>query len=95
MKLPTTIQATVLRLLSGGKQMYGLELVEASNKKLKRGTVYVTLYRMEEYELIESVDDDAGQGRLRYRITANGLMSLNALDTAQDVMTAGLLQPAG
>jgi DNA-binding PadR family transcriptional regulator len=37
----------VLELMSVGGEMYGLQLVAASAKALKRGTVYVTLARME------------------------------------------------
>ena len=37
-----------LELLVGDDDMYGLQLVAASRRRLKRGTVYVTLGRMEE-----------------------------------------------
>jgi len=38
----------ILQLLVRQQEMYGLELVAASKRRLKRGTVYVTLGRMEE-----------------------------------------------
>jgi PadR family transcriptional regulator, regulatory protein PadR len=40
-------EALILELVIGAKEMYGLELVAASAGALKRGTVYVTLGRME------------------------------------------------
>ena len=41
-------EALILELLVGESEMYGLQLVAASRRRLKRGTVYVTLGRMEE-----------------------------------------------
>lgn len=59
-----------LELLTKDKQSYGLQLVAASRGRLKRGTVYVTLGRMEEKGLITSWLDDAppGAGGLPRRI---------------------------
>ncbi len=64
------------RLVATGA-MYGLELVAESEGKLKRGTVYVTLGRMEEKGLIESYYEDArpgqrGPARRRYKVTGLG-----------------------
>jgi len=44
----------VLELLVSEGRLYGLELVSASRGALKRGTVYVTLGRMEEKGYIKS-----------------------------------------
>lgn len=57
--------------------MYGLELVAASRGELKRGTVYVTLGRMEEKGYIRSRQEDApssagGLPRRVYEPTALG-----------------------
>jgi DNA-binding PadR family transcriptional regulator len=41
-------------LISSRGEMYGLQLVEESNGKLKRGTIYVTLGRLEEKGYIAS-----------------------------------------
>ena len=46
-------EALILDLLRGSEK-YGLELVTASDGALKRGTVYVTLGRMEDKGLIVS-----------------------------------------
>ena len=48
-------EALILTLLTNsGNNMFGLEMVEASNGALKRGTIYVTLQRMQEKGLIDS-----------------------------------------
>jgi PadR family transcriptional regulator PadR len=60
----------VLELLVRGKERYGLQLVTASRGRLKRGTVYVTLGRMEDKGYITSTLDDPppGAGGLPRRI---------------------------
>ncbi len=47
-------EALILELLVAGGDMYGLELVAGSSRRLKRGTVYVTLGRMEDKGYITS-----------------------------------------
>ena len=47
-------ETLILELLVEHSEMYGLELVASSGKQLKRGTVYVTLGRMEEKGYITS-----------------------------------------
>lgn len=49
----------MLELLGRSGGMYGLELVAASRGDLKRGTVYVTLGRMEEKGYITSRQEEA------------------------------------
>jgi DNA-binding PadR family transcriptional regulator len=51
----------VLELLRE-QDLYGLQLVSASRGRLKRGTVYVTLGRMEEKGYITSRLEDAPSG---------------------------------
>jgi DNA-binding PadR family transcriptional regulator len=61
--------------------MYGLEIVDESGGRLKRGTVYVTVARMQQKKLVEFADaasavtDHLVQRRL-YRATAYGLRVL-------------------
>jgi DNA-binding PadR family transcriptional regulator len=66
--------------------MYGLELVKASGERLKRGTVYVTLGRMEEKGYIKSRTkpnaDHPGIPRPIYRITALGERCLAGAELA-------------
>jgi DNA-binding PadR family transcriptional regulator len=75
----------ILRFLkSEPAGMYGLELVKASDNALKRGTVYVTLGRMEEKGFIRSrvkrEADHPGLPRPRYTITALGERALQAAE---------------
>lgn len=74
----------MLRLLAGTEQ-YGLELVNASDGALKRGTVYVTLARMEEKGLLlvrrpPPGKHEAGLPRPRYRASALGQRLLAATE---------------
>ena len=73
-------EALIIELLSSAGrrgEMYGLELVTASKGRLKRGTVYVTLGRMEEKGFVASRLEDAppdagGLPRRLYEATALG-----------------------
>ena len=71
----TLIEMEILRLLTTGRRLYGLEMVKESDK-LKRGTIYVYLGRMEEKEWINSEAEknpaEAGLPRRRYWITGKG-----------------------
>lgn len=69
-------QRLVLEALSLGRERYGLEMVQASAGTLKRGTIYVTLSRMEDRGLVTSRKEqrEAGTGPARrlYKITGDG-----------------------
>ena len=72
----------ILELLSG-EEMFGLQLVEQSKGALKRGTVYVTLGRMQDKGYVESWTEKQPAGaiglpRRLYRPTAYGLRVLAA-----------------
>ena len=72
----------ILELLADGP-MYGLQLVEQSDGALKRGTVYVTLGRMEAKGLVESEQEPLpcgaiGLPRRIYRTTPLGMRLLRA-----------------
>ena len=76
-------EALILDLLLTRKEQYGLELVAASKGALKRGTVYVTLGRMEAKGLITSRLDESprprgGLPRRLYSPTAAGKRVLQA-----------------
>ena len=79
-----TVETLVLELLEPGVERFGLELVELSGGALKRGTVYVTLGRMEDKGLVESRaeaaprdgDRPGGMPRRLYRITGVGHAAL-------------------
>lgn len=68
----------VLDLLAHHGELYGLQLVAESRGRLKRGTVYVTLGRMETKGYVTSRAEDAPDGagglpRRVYQTTPYGL----------------------
>jgi PadR family transcriptional regulator, regulatory protein PadR len=76
-------ESIVLELLVEHEQMFGLEMVSASRQQLKRGTVYVTLGRMEDKGYVTSWLEEApphagGLPRRIYRPTALGRQVLAA-----------------
>jgi len=76
-------ESLILELLVERDELYGLQLVAASKRRLKRGTVYVTLGRMEEKGYISSRLEDAppdmgGLPRRLYTATALGRRVLAA-----------------
>jgi PadR family transcriptional regulator len=78
-RLPTLSpkETLILELIVAGEEMYGLELVSASRRRLKRGTIYVTLARMEDKGYVTSRLEDppadaGGLPRRLYRPTALG-----------------------
>jgi PadR family transcriptional regulator, regulatory protein PadR len=73
----------ILELLVRHQELYGLQMVAASRGRLKRGTVYVTLGRMEDKGYIASRLDDpppraGGLPRRLYAPTALGRRMLSA-----------------
>ena len=89
----------ILELLAG-EEMFGLQLVEESRGALKRGTVYVTLGRMQDKGYVESWTESPspnaiGLPRRLYRPTAYGLRVLEAWAAAARAMKRRpRLQPA-
>lgn len=66
----------ILKLLAASGPTYGLDLVNSSRGRLKRGGIYVTLGRMEEKGLVTSSPGEGG--RREYRPTALGERALLA-----------------
>ena len=59
----SSLEFLILKMLINNTgEMYGLEMVEQSGKKLKRGTIYVTLGRMEDKGFIESRKEKQREG---------------------------------
>ncbi len=80
----SAIQFEILDLLVGKNGMYGLEMVKASTK-LKRGTIYVHLSRMEDKNWLrsEAVETgDPGMARRRYYLTGEGQRIYRAAQAA-------------
>jgi DNA-binding PadR family transcriptional regulator len=85
----------VLDLLEASER-YGLELVDASRGRLKRGSIYVTLGRMEAKGFVASRQEDRAPGaiglpRRLYRPTAYGLKVRDAYGLLRDALA---LKPA-
>ena len=79
-------ESLILDLLARDGELYGLQLVAASKGRLKRGTVYVTLGRMEDKGYVKSRAEDAPEGagglpRRLYDLTPYGLRALKAWTT--------------
>src|SRR5687768_5170336 len=68
----------------GKAEMYGLELVNESEGKLKRGTIYVTLGRLEDKGYVTSRREEAREGvsipKRLYKPTGLGVKVFNALN---------------
>ena len=79
----------ILELLcQSAHEMYGLELIEASGGKLKRGSIYVTLQRMAKKGLVESREEvrpapEIGIARRMYKVTGFGQRVLRAYEMAE------------
>jgi DNA-binding PadR family transcriptional regulator len=89
--LPSPLECEALDLLIGGGEMYGLELVRKSEGRLKRGTVYVMLGRMEDKGLVESrvedsTPDQVGIPRRLYRPTGLGVRAQRKFVAVQAVL---------
>jgi DNA-binding PadR family transcriptional regulator len=79
-------EALILEALARDGELYGLQLVATSKGRLKRGTVYVTLGRMEDKGYVSSHTEDAPDGagglpRRLYEATPFGLRVLKAWTT--------------
>ena len=91
-------EGVILELLAD-EESFGLGLVERSKGALKRGTVYVTLGRMQEKGYVESRTEPPAPGaiglpRRLYRPTAHGLRVLDAWAIAARAMRGHRTQEA-
>jgi DNA-binding PadR family transcriptional regulator len=91
---PSAIEAKILRLLVHHGESYGLAMVKASDGELKRGTIYVTLGRMEEKGLVESRQEEStpnyiGIPRRLYKATALGSRVHDAIEAGNAVLQIG------
>ena len=82
LRLPAK-ERLILELLIEQGPLFGLRLVELSDGRLKRGTVYVTLARMEAKGWLTSEQEPAaaaaiGLPRRIYQVTARGQHVLRA-----------------
>jgi DNA-binding PadR family transcriptional regulator len=78
-------------LIQSGHELYGLEMVEVSNGTLKRGTIYVTLQRMQEKGLVDSKPEprtapEIGIPRRLYSVSGYGQRVYRAYRAAQAIL---------
>src|SRR5215216_7717070 len=88
-------ESLILDLLRA-RDRYGLELVEASGGSLKRGSIYVTLARMETKGFVDSWQEERPPGaiglpRRLYRATDYGLKVHDAYQLLREALA---LKPA-
>jgi PadR family transcriptional regulator, regulatory protein PadR len=91
----STAERLIVELLVGHDEMFGLQMVETSHGRLKRGTVYVTLGRMVEKGYLESRQEPLPPGaiglpRRLYRPTGLAMRVLAAWKTAEQIYVTGV-----
>ena len=88
-KLPSGKELIVLEMLVGKREMYGLQMIEASEGKLKRGTIYVLLSRMEDKGYLKArhvkEPKTPGMPKRLYKVTGLGQRAYAAWQQAQVV----------
>ena len=96
-KLPSISdsESYILDLIEA-RERFGLELVDLSRGRLKRGSIYVTLGRMETKGFVESYQEERAPGaiglpRRLYRATAYGLKVRDAYRILKEALA---LKPA-
>lgn len=94
---PNGVEHEVMRLLSQRREMYGLEMVKES-KRIKRGSIYVTLMRMEEKGWVTSKAEEqanhSGMVRRLYSITGLGERAMQYAEAVANVSSTFLPQGA-
>jgi DNA-binding PadR family transcriptional regulator len=88
-------ESLILDLLEQ-RERYGLELIETSGNRLKRGSIYVTLGRMETKGFVTSRQEERPAGaiglpRRLYRATPYGLKVRDAYQLLREALA---LKPA-
>lgn len=78
-------------LIESGRELYGLEMVEASDGNLKKGTIYVTLQRMQDKGVVDSkpeprIAPEIGIPRRLYCVTGYGQRVYRACQAARSIL---------
>lgn len=89
----STAERLIIELLAAHDELFGLRMVELSQGRLKRGTVYVTLGRMVEKGYLESHQEPLPEGgiglpRRLYQPTGLAMRILSAWQTAERMYLA-------
>lgn len=89
----TKNEAVILSLLINKREMYGLEMVKSSDGRLKLGTIYLTLSRLEEKGFAESRKESEPTlvvPRRLYKITGTGMRIYQAWAAAIETFNSHL-----
>jgi DNA-binding PadR family transcriptional regulator len=89
----TATERVIVELLMEHGELFGLQMVDRSGGRLKRGTVYVVLGRMQDKGLVESRQEPLPPGaiglpRRLYRPTAHARRVLEAWRAAEQAFAA-------
>src|SRR5260221_12891945 len=92
--LTPTEQLILETLIASPKPMFGQKLVVASKGRIKRGTVYSTLYQLEtrgyaSSEVEKLIVPEAGRPHRLYRVTELGARVVRAYEAANKIMMGG------
>jgi PadR family transcriptional regulator, regulatory protein PadR len=90
----SSTERLIVELLVEHEELFGLQMVELAKGRLKRGTVYVTLGRMQEKGYLESRQEPLPAGaiglpRRLYRPTGFALRALAAWQAAEQIYITG------
>jgi DNA-binding PadR family transcriptional regulator len=91
----STTERLIVEMLVEHQELFGLRMVELSAGRLKRGTVYVTLGRMQEKGYLESRQEPLPEGaiglpRRLYRPTGLAMRILAAWKAAEQIYVSGV-----
>ena len=90
----STAERLIVEMLAARGELFGLQMVELSEGRLKRGTVYVTLGRMQEKGYLESRQEALPAGaiglpRRLYHPTGLAMRVLAAWKAAEQMYVTG------
>lgn len=89
-------EAQILRiLLNNNRDMFGLAIVKASDGEISRGTIYVTLGRMEDKGFVESYQEEKapeaiGLPRRYYKPTGLGMRVYQAMELSSNELAQAM-----
>jgi PadR family transcriptional regulator, regulatory protein PadR len=91
----STAERLIVEMLVARDELFGLQMVEFSDGRLKRGTVYVTLGRMVEKGYLDSRQEPLPEGaiglpRRLYRPTGHAMRVLAAWQAAEASYRTGV-----
>ena len=93
------IRALFLALILKNPQITGYEILQIvpetinTSLRVKTGTVYTELRKLEKASLVKSIQASEGRKRRHYEITENGLVELNELNLQIKNRIHSLLEP--